>query len=584
MDLPKCAMSSICKCLIHLYVRQTDDELEELKTQLLASSASKGHVKCVKFLLDCGAKTSDSYSVDIQPVLIQMLQLSEYRTRTEKHLDCALLLAQAGATVNFDNKEHINPIFDMFRKWQRFVPTEVELLKLLLRINVGNKPIEQTNSFGCTLLCCAAKVDNLELVDILLAMGADPNLMDDLKMPDVSFYPLSEAAENGNAIMIDMLLKAGAEPTGIALSKAVLCGHSACAQLLVKAGCPINVGVLFFGWERDVVADRPWEVLFTDYPNSNLPHDFVYTLLEMAVKKTYLDLIRVLLEKGVDPRFGDLTSGILFKHMETNHMVQAVVYHWFGGDWGRAVETIASGGTEKDIALLVAGGIADNKSMLIAACKIALHASYSLSVTKGLVKTLLNCGISIDVRNCYNETAFMMVGALRRTNVCQMLYLLQNGADITAIDNAGQNILMGLCMYYTGSSNLVELLCAGVVINIKDFQGRSALHFIEFYSLEVKVLIQILLIAGEKDSRFALDDEGEVGLSCEILNFSPSSLKVISRKAVRNCLSQQGSINLFVSVPRLAKPRRTQEGDFPLIPASLVPYLLYNCSLYNCRC
>ena len=591
-------MAHICKCesefrhehqiadqCKHQREFQLLQEAEESKKTILARAASNGHVECTKTLLKLGAPINPihdpEYPIHSRPVLIDMLELSRNTHRTMKHLDCALLLANAGATVNLDDEEEVGIVFGIFDKYRKLTQTDAEIMTLLLKVNAGQHVIEQSDGYGCTFLCRAVAADNFKLVKTFLAMGADPNLSMDDKIVNLSssdtILPVEEAAKNGNEAMLTLLLDAGAHATGIALSKAVLHGHSRCAEILAQSNASMSLNMLRFGWVFDVRDNRPWHVL-----------PFNFEMLEVGAKRLYFDLVRMILEAGIDPSFSQSMNGKLEKNMQPNAMVKAIIDHFCSGNWVKALGKISLYGCEKDIELLVNSSMANNKSHIIhIELEKEIHHTHSLSVTKGLLKGLLMMGGNIDARNEKGETAFMKVASSHESTTAQMLYLIQQGADVNAVDHTGQNALMRACEYFGDVANFVQLLSAGVVLNQRDNVGRNAIDCMGWFGPQRRTSLQILLIAGEKDKRFSIDDQGEVVSSIKDLTidldieletkFCVSSLKSLSRKSVRHYLSYSGATNLFISVPQLAQSEVNDE--FPLIATCLVPYLLFGFSL-----
>ena len=600
-------MAHICKCvrefqheqeMADIFKRERNFESlrdgEESKKHILAHAASKGHINCVKSLLRLGAKTEvpedPENPTHSWPVLIEMLELSRDTHRANKHLECALLLAGAGAKVDLDDEVHAVSAFSVFQKNRKLTETDAAIITLLLKVNVGEHTIEQSDGFGRTFLCCAAAAENFKLVETFLAMGADPNL----STPNVTMtaegpHPVEEAAQTGNVAMLTLLLEAGGHATGRALLKALLHGHSQCATILAQANAPITVDMLSFGFAAEVMADRPWHVLFTNRADFlQLPEDFDLKLLEMGANKLYLDLVRVILEAGIDPSLSDLLNGKLEKNMPADVMVKSVVENFCSGNWRRALANIVKSGCEKDIALLVESSITNNKrDAIVSQLKEEMYQTCSLSVTKGVFKALLKFGSNVDECNDMGETALMKMASSRYAEIPQMLYLIQQGADINAVDTAGRNALMHICAYLGDFSNLVELLRAGVLVNRRDSEGRNALGWMEWFGPERRTCLQILLIGGEIDARFSINEEGEVVSSDEELTMDlgieldnklcVSSLKSLSRNAVRHCLSYSGATNLFISIPRLGQSEVNDQ--MPIILACLVPYLLFGFDL-----
>ena len=69
-------------------------------------------------------------------------------------------------------------------------------------------PVAETQPDGTTALHWASHLEQIDLVDLLLGKGADPNVTN-----RYGVTPLSLAATNGSPAVITALLDAGARPT-----------------------------------------------------------------------------------------------------------------------------------------------------------------------------------------------------------------------------------------------------------------------------------------------------------------------------------------------------------------------------------
>jgi len=101
--------------------------------------------------------------------------------------------------------------------------------------------INTKNEFGSTPFELAVVGNNVNVVELFLQLGQDPNKESDEAIPDVT--PLMSAAANGNIELLKLLLKYGAKPDyptsgkGTALMSAT--GHTEIFKILINHGANI---------------------------------------------------------------------------------------------------------------------------------------------------------------------------------------------------------------------------------------------------------------------------------------------------------------------------------------------------------
>ena len=174
---------------------------------------------------------------------------------------------------------------------------------------------------GATALHWAARLDRLDLAQLLLAAGADPTAANAF---DVT--PLSLAAVNGSTEMIAALLSAGADPNAtMAGSETVLLtaartGRTGAVRALLDHGADVNAaqaaGQTALMWAAaeghvetmqaliDAGADVGARTVVPENPlrtglEGPAPHGF--TALLFAVRAGHIDAARVLIEAGAAP-------------------------------------------------------------------------------------------------------------------------------------------------------------------------------------------------------------------------------------------------------------------------------------------
>ena len=148
---------------------------------------------------------------------------------------------------------------------------------------------------GGTLLYAAAAGDQVEIVEFLLESGADPNFP--TRGGD---RPVHAAAEAGNARAMKALAEGGADlnvPGGLFSEPPIMIsakkGHVEVVKVLLDAGVDPSTRVLKDGIDADT--------------------KFVYTTLSEAAREGHVEVVKLLLERGANLTYienGDLTTDL----------------------------------------------------------------------------------------------------------------------------------------------------------------------------------------------------------------------------------------------------------------------------------
>jgi uncharacterized protein len=206
------------------------------------------------------------------------------------------LLLRAGADPKRSHPEGETPLLGAARAGS--VPTVRLLLARGVDVNHAEK-FQQT-----TALMWAAAEGHLDVVDLLLEAGADPNRQGHVTSlgtrhnadhPTGGFTALMFAARNGNEAMVRKLLARGANinlKNGDGASAAMTAIYNDrfdVAAALIELGSDVNDGSLYVAVEmRDATTDQ------FAFDGSRRRPDHANT-------KTALDLMKMLLERGADP-------------------------------------------------------------------------------------------------------------------------------------------------------------------------------------------------------------------------------------------------------------------------------------------
>jgi ankyrin repeat protein len=159
---------------------------------------------------------------------------------------------------------------------------------------------------GATALLWTAHWNDLEIADLLLRAGANPNTANDFRIT-----PLSLACTNGNAALVDRLLKAGANPnTAIATGETPIMtcastGSADAVRMLIARGALVNAAepeqrqtpLMWAASERhpDVV-----KALIEHGADIRARTKKGFTALHFAAREGDLESTRLLLAAGVD--------------------------------------------------------------------------------------------------------------------------------------------------------------------------------------------------------------------------------------------------------------------------------------------
>ena len=287
----------------------------DTKTPLIAAIRNSDYdSELVSFLLEEGAQVNRPDLPDFQP-LIEALEFGDIET--------VQLLLSAGAEVKSKRDSHYTALHAAFRHEEELELSEqkdiLELVKLLLKAGVDiNSSLREDSKdpsayYGMTALEMAACAGSLDVIKLLLSHGAE--------MTDAT---LSFATRSGITQVVHFLLDAGANINGKAkhgntalkeavraedvqiveillrrgaivndpyqgrgmtpLQEACYVGHVDLAKTLLEAGAVVNAGA----GEHD-----PW---------NDKDINFQGTALQAAAHHGSVELVRVILNVGADPR------------------------------------------------------------------------------------------------------------------------------------------------------------------------------------------------------------------------------------------------------------------------------------------
>jgi ankyrin repeat protein len=364
---------------------------------------------------------------------------------------------------------------------------ETELIDVLIRAGAN---VNAANDLGVTPLALACENGSAVIIENLLRAGADPNVA-----TITGETALMTAARTGNLEAVKLLVEHGSQVNAkkrgrggqTALMWAVAEGHLEVSRALIEAGADVNARsttgftpLLFTARSGDASSARlllsagarvdekspDGSTALTLAINSNHPGFAIalleqspdlnvnasssgYAALHSAVQRGYVDLVKILLERGADP----------------NARVSKTPALVFGANGGagradligatpviiaaRAVDaammaTLVAGGadpllTTKDgtTALMVAAGLGQVEDATTKhSDKLTSSAEWEELRAVETVRALLRMGLDVNGLNSFGNAALHGAAYVGANAVAQLL--VDNGADLDAQDVKGQ--------------------------------------------------------------------------------------------------------------------------------------------------
>lgn len=298
----------------------------------------------------------------------------------------------------------------------------VEVVRLLLR-EPAKAGVNSTTVLGETPLMAAAEMASSEVVQMLLAAGADPTLKDRVKAT-----ALHHAAIHGNVGAIEILCKAGLDVDAYCTPEltplALAAGHGSIEAFdaLIKAGAKPNLWL-----------------------------DKHATLLHAAAFSGNAELVRHVM-RDLPVKFD--VNGRTFE------------------DYTPLV-TAAEFGNARTVEMLLDAGADVGQATNVGLRGTALHLA-SMNGHVGVVRLLLKAHAPIEARCLLGRTPLILAVIGNQREMVTML--LAAGAKLEARDDAGGTALMGAAA--TGHVEVLRvLLKAGASVNsVATDSGATALH------------------------------------------------------------------------------------------------------------
>jgi len=180
---------------------------------------------------------------------------------------------------------------------------DVKTVRLLIAQHVD---INASEPDGSTALYWAAQRANADIVDVLLAAGANPKIANRYNVT-----PLSLASMNGDAAIIERLLKAGVDANSTseegqtALMTASLSGKVDAVKVLLEHGADVNIqepirGQTALMWAASEGNAGVIELLLKSGADFKMKSKTGFTPLLFAVRNGQIDAVKILARNGAN--------------------------------------------------------------------------------------------------------------------------------------------------------------------------------------------------------------------------------------------------------------------------------------------
>ena len=395
-------------------------------------------------------------SKDVPPTILfygtedrrHLLDGIEFIMKSKKLGTIAELYSAEGQSHNFSKKSPWleRTIYLMDKFLERYGYTQGEPTVKLPEGKVEMKKgypisLQAKDTWGYTPLHRAARNGHKELVQVLIANGAEVNAKDRWDCTPLHYAPF-----NGRKELVEVLIANGSDVNakdswgGTPLFNAAHYGHKELAELLIANGADVNA------------KDR-----------------LGYTPLYEAVSNKHKDTIRVLVANGADVNFapeGDYSP----------------LHYAVWNDDIKLAELYVDHGAKCDLkdkngwtAFEYAMGNREMVEMFIA--KGAAVSDFHLAAWRGdlrRVKRFVEQGTNVNTKdNELKWTALHWAAFTGQEDVVE--FLIAKGADVNAKDERGLTALRRACG--KGHQEVVSLLIAsGADVNAKYPDGRTPLH------------------------------------------------------------------------------------------------------------
>ena len=344
-----------------------------------------------------------------------------------------------------------------------------------------------------------------DLVLVKEILTTTPELLNE-KNAD-ALTPLNLACERGQAGIVDLLLKQGADPyigdneNSMPLHLAAVSGSIESIDLLLDFGVDIDLQD-----ENDM------------------------TPLLFALSRGHRDAAAYLLQKGADPDLRSITG------------------------WSAIHLAIVTRSNEIAKQLLEDGAEV-NVSLETGATPLHSAASFG---NLEMVKLLVEHGADIDAENNNGEKPFMW--ALNPNTYDVLAYLIEQGADVKYKSEQGQTALHNVAGRGTAYKNATLLMEKGADINAQDNFGRSPL-FMAAWSNDPDGMSKFLILNGAEVNPSNCMDEKTCACFPNFTTPLHAAVRHGQLEMAKNLVASGARINIFNNEGQTPLQCAVQHGD-----------------------
>ncbi|XP_056401345.1 ankyrin repeat and SOCS box protein 2 isoform X2 [Hyla sarda] len=293
------------KLLLQAYPPLIDQRTLQEETALYLATV-KGHLDCVRFLLESGAEPD---------IVNKARETPLYKACERKNCDAVKMLVEHRADVNHRCNQGWTALHEAVAR------NDMEIIDILIK---GGAKIEAKNCYGLTPLFLAAQGGQLEALRYIVKCGADINTQ-----ANDSATAIYEACKNGHDDIVEFLLSQGADankqnkdgflPIHVAAKKR---DNDNIVSMLIPVTSRVRVkrsGIspLHIAAERnnddilEELVNAGYDVNFTlSFDRARLYEDRRSTVLYFSVINNNIYATKLLLEAGANPNV-DLINPLL---------------------------------------------------------------------------------------------------------------------------------------------------------------------------------------------------------------------------------------------------------------------------------